>query len=311
MSAITAARPTRKGAPTGGLRRPLREDAWTDSAREGVPYVGYRTDAGGARALECGNEDEFVIRTPKQNRLLAALPAEAYERLAPHLELMALPRGLVLHEPGTAQEYAYFPTSSIVSVLNPMEDGASPEVAVIGNDGLVGTALLMGGAATTNSRAVVQSAGHGFRVSARVLKAAVEDDVPLRHLMLRYVQSLITQVSQSAVCNRFHSVDQQVCRLLLTCMDRWASNRLSLTHERMSGLLGVRREGVTGASGNLAAAGLISYRRGCVTVLDRPGLEARVCECYDVVRTEVDRLLPIKPRVEIASSRGAAVSLAN
>jgi len=139
----------------------------------------------------------------------------------------------------------------------------------------------------------------------------VENDAPLRSLMLRYVQSLFTEVSQSAVCNRFHSVDQQVCRLLLTCMDRWASNRLSLTHERMSSLLGVRREGVTGASGNLAAVGLISYRRGCVTVLNRAGLEARVCECYDVVRTEVDRLLPIKPRFEIASSRGAAIRLAN
>jgi len=273
--------------------------------------VGYRTDEAAGRTVVYGDEEILVVRTPKQNRLLAVLPAEVYERLAPHLELVALPRGLVLHEPGSAQEYAYFPTSSIVSVLNPMEDGASPEVAVIGNDGLVGTALLMGGAATTNSRAVVQSAGHGFRIRARILQAAAENDVALRHLMLRYVQSLITQVSQSAVCNRFHTVDQQVCRLFLTCMDRWASNRLSLTHERMSGLLGVRREGVTAASGNLAAAGLISYRRGCVTVLDRPGLEARVCECYDVVRTEVDRLLPIKPRVEIASTRGAAISLAN
>lgn len=311
MTTVTADRAARKGASTRGLRRPRGQVDWTDSVREGHPYVGYRTDAAGSRTSNCENEEILVIRTPKQNRLLAALPSEVYERLAPHLELMALPRGLVLHEPGGAQEYAYFPTSSIVSVLNPMEDGASPEVAVIGNDGLVGTALLMGGAATTNSRAVVQSAGHGFRVSARVLKAAVEDDVPLRHLMLRYVQSLITQVSQSAVCNRFHSVDQQVCRLLLTCMDRWASNRLSLTHERMSGLLGVRREGVTGASGNLAAAGLISYRRGCVTVLDRPGLEARVCECYDVVRTEVARLLPVQARVEMASSRRLASSVAN
>jgi CRP-like cAMP-binding protein len=252
-----------------------------------------------------------VVRTPKQNRLLAALPADVYVRLAPHLELVALPRGLVLHEPGAALEYAYFPTSSIVSVLNPMEDGASPEVAVIGNDGVVGIALLMGGAVATNTRAVVQSAGHGFRMRARVLQAAAESDVPLRHLMLRYAQSLFTQMSQSAACNRFHKVEQQVCRLLLTCMDRWVSNRLSLTHERMSGLLGVRREGVTGASGNLAAAGLISYRRGCVTVLDRTGLEARVCECYDVVKSEVDRLLPVHTQVRIASGRGAAISLAN
>ncbi len=247
-----------------------------------------------------------MLRTPKQNHLLAALPTEAYERLAPHLELVALPRGLAIYEPGIALEYAHFPTSSIVSVLSPMEDGSSPEVAIIGNDGVVGIALLMGGAATTNTRAVVQSAGHGFRIRAKVLQATADDEAPLRHLMLRYAQCLITQMSQAVACNRFHSVDQQVCRLLLMCMDRWASNRLSLTHERMSNLLGVRREGVTGASGNLAAAGLISYRRGCVTVLDRFGLEARVCECYAAVKTEVARLLPIKPRVDNASSRKTA-----
>lgn len=237
-------------------------------------------------------------RTPKQNRLLAALPTEIYDGLAPELELVALPRAWSIYEPGAAMEHAYFPTSSIVSVLSPLEDGAAPEVAAIGNDGMVGIALLMGGAATTNTRAVVQSAGHGFRIRARTLQAAAESKSPLRHLMLRYAQSLSTQMAQSAACYRFHRVDQQVCRLLLTCMDRWASNRPSLTHERMSNLLGVRREGVTEASGNLAAAGLISYRRGCVTVLDRPGLEARVCECYAVVKTEVDRLLPINPHVD-------------
>jgi len=244
-----------------------------------------------------------VLRTPKQNHLLAALPTKAYERLAPHLELVVLPRGSAIYEPGIAQEYAYFPTSSIVSVLIPMEDGSSPEVAVIGNDGVVGIAVLMGGAATTNTRAVVQSAGHGFRIRATVLQAAAEDEAPLRHLMLRYAQSLITQMAQAAACNRLHSVDQQLCRLLLMCMDRWTSNRLSLTHERMSNLLGVRREGVTGASGNLAAAALISYRRGCVTILDRSGLEARVCECYATVKTEIARLLPVKPRLDDAPSR--------
>ena len=252
-----------------------------------------------------------MIRSPMQNRLLAALPKEAYEGLAPHLELAALPRGLTLYESGIAPEHAYFPTSSIVSILSPMQDGASPEVAVIGNDGVVGVVLLMGGAATTTSRAVVQSAGHGFRIRARALQTASESDAPLRNLMLRYAQSLITQMSQSAACNRFHSVDQQVCRLLLTCMDRWASNRLSLTHERMSNLLGVRREGVTGASGKLAAAGLISYRRGCVTVLDRPGLEGRVCECYEVVKTEADRLLSTRPQVEPAPRRNTAIRLAS
>jgi CRP-like cAMP-binding protein len=238
-------------------------------------------------------------RTPKQNRLLAALPAPTYERLAPLLELVALPRGWSIHEPGSALEHAVFPTSSLVSLLTPMADGAAPEVAVIGNDGVVGIALIMGGAATSSTRAVVQSAGHGFRIPARALQAAAEDDAPLRHLMLRYAQSLGTQMSQSAACNRFHSIDQQVCRLLLTCMDRWASNRLSLTHERTSNLLGVRREGVTAASGNLATAGLISYRRGCVTVLDRAGLEARVCECYAVVRAELARLLPGRPHGDV------------
>ena len=250
-------------------------------------------------------------RTPKQNRLLAALPAELYERLAPDLELIALPRGWAIYEPGSLMEHAVFPTSSIVSVLSPMEDGAAPEVAVIGNDGVVGIALLMGGAASTNTRAVVQSAGHGYRVRARVLQDAAESEAPLRHLMLRFAQSLCAQMSQSAACYRFHTVDQQVCRLLLTCMDRWASNRLSLTHERTSNLLGVRREGVTAASGRLAAAGLISYRRGCVTIMDRRGLEARVCECYAVIRTEVARLLPGTPASDVAPSRSATHSPAD
>jgi len=240
-----------------------------------------------------------MLRTPLQNHLLAALPTETYERLAPQMELVALPRGLAIYEPGIALEYAYFPTSSIVSVLSPMEDGASPEVAIIGNDGMVGICMLLGGT-ITNTRAVVQSAGHGFRTRAVVLQTAADNEAPLRRLMLRYAQSLITQMSQAAVCNRFHSIDQQVCRLLLMCMDRWASNRLSLTHERMGHLLGVRREGVTNVSRNLAAAGLISYKRGCVTVLDRSGLQARVCECYAVVKTEITRLLPVKPRVDKA-----------
>ena len=257
-----------------------------------------------------GSKGNFVLRTPKQNRLLASLSSEVYERLAPHLELAALVRGTSLYESGTVPEYAHFPISSIVSVLSPMQDGAAPEVAVIGNDGVVGVALFMGGASTTTTRAVVQSAGHGFRVRARVLQEAAENDASLRNALLRYAQSLTTQMSQSAACNRFHSVDKQVCRLLLTCMDRWASNRLSLTHERMSNLLGVRREGVTGASGDLAAAGLISYRRGCVTVLDRAGLEARVCECYGVVRTEVNRLLAIKPDDASKLNRGTTTSLA-
>ena len=245
---------------------------------------------------------KIARRLPKQNRLLAALPPECYARLEPDLELCALPRGLTLYDPGVAMEHAYFPTSSIVSVLSPMESGATPEVAIIGDDGMVGIALLMGCTATTNTRAVVQSAGHGYRIPAAVLQAATESDPPLRHLLLRYMFALATQMSQSVACNRYHSVDQQVCRLLLGCMDRWATNRLSLTHERMSNLLGVRREGVTGASANLATAGLISYWRGCVTVLDRPGLEARVCECYGAVKAEVARLLPQPPAIPSPAS---------
>ncbi|CAG0949550.1 hypothetical protein BURK1_00113 [Burkholderiales bacterium] len=234
-------------------------------------------------------------RTPKQNQLIAALPADSYGRLLPHLELVALPRNLVLYEPGGTLGHAYFPTSSIVSVLNPLEEGTSLEVAVIGNDGVVGVALFMGGAATTHSRGVVQSAGHGFRIRAATLQAAVESDAPLRHLMLRYVLCLVTQMAQTAACNRFHSIDRQVCRLLLMCMDRWASNRLSLTHERIANLLGVRREGVSEASQSLAGAGLISYRRGCITVLDRAGLQSKTCECYAAVKAEADRLLSNKP----------------
>ena len=219
------------------------------------------------------------------------MPADVYGRLQPELELATLPRGWAICEPGCTLEYVLFPTSSIVSVLNPLADGPAPEVAVIGNDGVVGLAQLMGGG-TTRNRSVVQSAGHGYRARVGVMQRAMEDEAPLRQLMLRYALAMSAQMSQTAACNRFHRVDQQVCRLLLMCLDRWASNRLSLTHERMANLLGVRREGVTEASRNLAAAGLISYVRGCVTVLDRPGLEARVCECYAAVRTEVERLLP-------------------
>jgi len=237
-------------------------------------------------------------RTPMQNQLLAALPRATYDRLLPNLELVALPRGLAIYEPGSTQDYAIFPVSSIISILTLLKNGSSPEVAVIGNDGVVGLALVMGGAAATNTQGMVQSAGHGYRIPAYVLRAAFDAEPDLRDLLLRYAMALSTQMSQTAACNRFHKVDQQVCRLLLMCMDRWASNRLSLTHERIGNLLGVRREGVTESSRSLAAAGLISYWRGCVTVLDRAGLEARVCECYEHVRNETDRLLPqAEPRI--------------
>ena len=199
--------------------------------------------------------------------------------------------GDVLYEPGGKMRYVYFPTTSIVSLLYVMRDGASAEIAIVGNEGILGISLFMGGE-TTPSRAVVQSAGHGFRMKAQFLKDEFSRFGPMLHLLLRYTQALITQMAQTAVCNRHHSVDQQLCRWLLLSLDRLSSNELSMTQELIANMLGVRREGVTEAAGKLQDAGLIRYRRGKITVLDRPGLEARSCECYDVVKTELDRLLP-------------------
>jgi CRP-like cAMP-binding protein len=232
---------------------------------------------------------------PQQNHLLAALPASDYERLVPHLELIPLKLGEVLYEPGVQLRYVYFPTTSIVSLLYVMEDGASAEIAIVGNEGILGISLFMGGE-TTPSRAVVQSAGYGFRLKAQLLKDEFQRFGPMLHLLLRYTQALITQMAQTAVCNRHHSVDQQLCRWLLLSLDRLASNELSMTQELIANMLGVRREGVTEAAGKLQEAGLISYRRGRITVLDRPGLEARSCECYQVVKKELDRLLPYTAR---------------
>ncbi len=229
--------------------------------------------------------------SPKQNHLLAALPAEDYKRLLPNLELIAMPLGWALYESGGHMGHVYFPTTSIVSLLYVMEDGASAEIAVVGNEGVLGISLFMGGD-TTPSRAVVQSAGFGFRLKAELLKREFERFGPTTHLLLRYTQALITQMAQTAVCNRHHSVDQQLSRWLLLSLDRLASNELSMTQELIANMLGVRREGVTGAAGKLQHAGLIRYHRGRITVLDRPGLEARCCECYRVVKTEFDRLLP-------------------
>jgi CRP-like cAMP-binding protein len=234
-------------------------------------------------------------RIPQQNHLLAALPAGDYERLVPHLELIPLKLGEVLYEPGVQLRYVYFPTTSIVSLLYVMEDGASAEIAIVGNEGILGISLFMGGE-TTPSRAVVQSAGYGYRLKAQLLKDEFQRFGPMLHLLLRYTQALITQMAQTAVCNRHHSVDQQLCRWLLLSLDRLASNELSMTQELIANMLGVRREGVTEAAGKLQEAGLISYRRGRITVLDRPGLEARSCECYQVVKKELDRLLPYTAR---------------
>jgi CRP-like cAMP-binding protein len=229
--------------------------------------------------------------TPRQSHLLDALPSNAYERVAAHLELVPMNLGDVLYEPGIQLRYVYFPTTAIVSLLYVMENGASAEIAIVGNEGILGISLFMGGE-TTPSRAVVQSAGYGYRLRAHFLMDEFNRAGPFLHLLLRYTQALITQMAQTAVCNRHHSVDQQLCRWLLLSLDRLESTELSMTQELIANMLGVRREGVTEAAGKLQQAGLIQYRRGKITVLDRLRLEQRCCECYQVVKTEFDRLLP-------------------
>jgi CRP-like cAMP-binding protein len=230
---------------------------------------------------------------PSQNQLLGKLPAAAYGRVLPELEHVALKLGSAIYESGSPQGYVYFPTDSIVSLLSVMEDGASAEIAVVGNEGVVGISLFMGGE-TTPSRAVVQSAGNAYRLKGSHLKREFELGGPLQYLLLRYTQALITQMAQTAVCNRHHSVEQQLCRWLLLSLDRLPSNELTMTQELIANMLGVRREGVTAAAGRLQEAGLIQYSRGKITVLDRPRLEQRVCECYGVVKRESDRLLARK-----------------
>ena len=231
--------------------------------------------------------------TPKQNHLLAALPAEDLARLQPNLELIPMPLGWALYEAGGHMNYLYFPTSSIVSLLYVMADGASAEIAITGNCGLVGISLFMGGE-TTPSRAVVQSAGIGYRLKSSIAKREFAIGGNLQHLALRYTQALITQMAQTAVCNRHHALDQQLCRWLLLSLDRLQGNELVMTQELIANMLGVRREGVTEAAGHLQKAGLIQYSRGHIKVLDRAKLEKRVCECYAVVKKEYDRLLPYK-----------------
>ncbi len=228
---------------------------------------------------------------PRQNHLLAALPADDWLRLLPTLELVPMLRGQVLYESGTPMRYAYFPTTAIVSLLCVMADGATGEIAVVGNEGIVGISIFMGGE-TTASRAAVQSAGYAYRLKAQLLKDEFHRSGPMLHLLLRYTQALLTQMAQTGVCNRHHSLDQQLCRCLLLNLDRLSSNELVMTQELIANMLGVRREGVTEAAGNLQRAGLIKYNRGHITVIDRAGLEARTCECYAVVRKEFNRLLP-------------------
>jgi CRP-like cAMP-binding protein len=235
-------------------------------------------------------------KTPPEqsgNELLASMPVPEWERIGDQLEPVDLSLGQVLYESGSKMSHVYFPTTAIVSLLYVMEDGASAEIAVVGREGVVGIALFMGGE-TTPSRAVVQSAGTGYRLGSRVMKDEFNRSGPVMHLMLRYTQALITQMAQTAVCNRHHSLDQQLCRWLLLSLDRLRGDDLVMTQELIANMLGVRREGVTAAALTLQKLGLIRYARGHITVLDRPGLEARVCECYAVVKTEYDRLLPHK-----------------
>ncbi len=228
---------------------------------------------------------------PRQNQILAALPPAEWERWRPQLEAVDMPLGKALYESGKTLAHLYFPTTSIVSLLYVMENGSSAEIAIVGHEGLVGISLFMGGDSTP-SRAVVQSAGRGFRLKADGMMNEFNRSGPVMHLLLRYTQALITQMAQTAVCNRHHTLDQQLCRLLLLSLDRLPTNELVMTQELIANMLGVRREGVTESAGRLQKDGLISYQRGRITVLDRPQLEQRTCECYAVVKREYDRLLP-------------------
>jgi CRP-like cAMP-binding protein len=228
--------------------------------------------------------------TPFQNHLLAALPAEVFEHISAHLELVSMPLGDVLYESGGQMHHVYFPATAILSLHYVMENGATAEIAGVGNEGVLGISLFMGGD-TTPSRATVQTGGHGYRLKGQLMMEEFNRAGPMMRLMLRYTQALITQMSQTAVCNRHHSVEQQLCRWLLLTLDRLPSNDLTITQELIASMLGVRREGITESAGNLQRAGLISYRRGHITVIDRSGLELRACECYKVVKKEFHRLL--------------------
>ncbi|PYC24590.1 Crp/Fnr family transcriptional regulator [Aquipseudomonas alcaligenes] len=236
-----------------------------------------------------------AIVTPEQNHLLAALSEEVRDRLFPQLERVELPLGKVLYESGDTLRHVYFPTDSIISLLYVMENGASAEISVVGNEGLVGVALFMGGESTP-SRAIVQSGGYAYRLQGQRLKDEFNRHGELLVLMLRYTQALLTQMAQTAVCNRHHQIDQQLCRWLLLSLDRLPSNRLTMTQELIANMLGVRREGVTEAAGKLQRQGVIEYSRGHITVLDRKKLEQLSCECYAVVKRETDRLLPYLPQ---------------
>lgn len=250
----------------------------------------------------------------RQNRLLAALPSAEYEHMSPHLELVQMKLGDVLYESGGELHYVYFPTTAIVSLLYVMEDGASAEIVGVGNEGIIGVAIFMVGETMPNL-AMVQCAGYAYRLKSQLLKEEFNRgggrrSAALQNLLLRYTQTLITQISQTAVCNRHHSVEQQLCRWLLSSLDRSPSNELTMTQELIASMLGVRREGITEAAGKLQQVGIISYRRGHITVIDRSGLKKRACECYQVVKTEFDRLLPDVAATQAVEPRCMRISLA-
>ena len=267
------------GDHIGRRARQARAETFPRVREGGIDVVAIAPDRRGSRL------------SPKLNHLLAALNPADYANLIPHLEPVPLPRGWVVCEAHSNADYVYFPTSGIVSVLYELENGASVEVAVTGNDGVVGVAAFMGGGATT-SRAVVRNEGYAYRLRASILKSEFENNPVLRQSLLCYAQALLTQIAQTAVCQRHHQLDKQLCRMLLVSVDRLPSDEVALTHDAMANLLGVRRESITAAAGHLQTAGLIRYHRGRITVLNRPGMEAQVCECYGVVKKELARLMP-------------------
>jgi CRP-like cAMP-binding protein len=242
-----------------------------------------------------------AIHSPSQNHLLAALPPAEFDTLAAHLELVAMPLGKILYGPGEKLQHAYFPTTAVVSLHYVTESGASAETAGVGNEGVVGVCLFMGGE-TTSSSAVVQTAGHAYRLEGQRLKEEFQHAGLMQRLLLRYTQALLTQIAQTAVCNRHHSLEQQLSRWLLLTLDRIPTNELIMTQELIASMLGVRREGITEAAGKLQRAGLISYRRGHIAVLDRQGLELHACECYAVVKKELARLLPDKQYRQVSTT---------
>jgi CRP-like cAMP-binding protein len=273
------------------MGRPMYETAHTLAGKSVYArrrHAAFRNLPG---ACQTGLSMTLARTDPRKNHLLGAIPEAEWERFAPHLTPVPLTLGAVVYESGTAQPYVYFPTDSIISLLYVMEDGASGEIAIVGNEGLVGISLFMGGN-TTPSRAVVQSAGHAFRMKGQFIRDEFVLAGPVQQLFLRYTQALLTQMGQTAVCNRHHSVDQQLCRWLLMSLDRLSHDELTMTQELIANMLGVRREGVTDAAGKLQRAGMIQYTRGRIRVLDRPALEQRACECYKVVKAEFARLLP-------------------